>query len=696
MKRLIFLKYIILPLLLLVAVAYIPKGMLTKEEVLGQVIIAGLNQGHFQPQELNDEFSKKVFKIYLERIDFNKRFLIKEDVDALKKYEDKIDDDLRNSTFTFFNASESIISKRVKENEAYYKEILAQPFDFKKEETLELDPDKLSWPGNKAEAKEMWRKYIKYQVMVRLSDMMDEQEKIREKKDTVAEVKTIEQMEADARKQVMKSYDELFKRLNQLDHEDRFAMYMNSVVNTYDPHTEYFPPKDKKNFDIAMSGRLEGIGATLQEKDDYIKVSAIVPGSPSWKQGQLKPGDIIMKVAQGNGEPVDVVGMRLDSAVELIRGKKGTEVRLTVKKADGSIIVIPIIRDVVVIEETYAQSAVVKDKRKVGYIKLPGFYADFSKSGGRSSSEDIKKELIKLKNENVEGIVLDLRDNGGGSLQDVVEMMGYFVDKGPIVQVKSKAGTPNVFSDRDEGIYWDGPLVVMVNANSASASEILAAAVQDYKRGVVIGPSPTFGKGTVQRFIELDEYLNASFSNMKPLGSLKLTTEKFYRINGNSTQLKGVTPDVLLPDPYSYIERGEKEQDFPLPFDEIAAAKYDTWKRSVNLDRVKKSSKMRVEKNEAFRQMTEAAKLMEERSRKTQVTLNLDKFVAEQKKLRADARKFETPDKETGVEVISLKVDLDAAAGDTSKAARTEDWFKKLRHDIYLQEAISVVGDLKE
>lgn len=702
-KGFALLRYLLLAAVFIVTASYIKlrfqetsaAGTTTKDQVLEQVIVSGLNSGHFKPQEIDDEFSKKVFKLYLERIDFNKRFFVKEDIDKLKKYETKIDDDIRGNSLDFFNLSTDLIKQRTKESESLYKEILSSPFDFTQDETVELDPDKLSYPEDKAAQKEAWRKYLKYQTLVRLNEMVEAQERAKEKKDTVVETKTMEQMEADARKQVMKSYDELFKRFEQLDHDDRFALFLNTIANTYDPHTEYFPPKEKKNFDIAMSGRLEGIGATLMEKDDYIKVSAIVPGSASWKQGQLKPGDVIMKVAQGNGEPVDVVGMRLDDAVELIRGKKGTEVRLTVKKADGSIVVIPIIRDVVIIEETYAQSAVVKDdKELVGYIKLPGFYADFGRNGGRNSSDDIKKELEKLKAEGAKGIVLDLRDNGGGSLQDVVEMMGYFIDRGPVVQVKNQTGAPNIFHDRDDGIIWDGPLVVMVNANSASASEILAAAVQDYKRGVVIGTSSTFGKGTVQRFIELDDYIDPAYSNLKPLGSLKITTEKFYRINGNSTQLKGVTPDVLLPDPFSYVERGEKELDYPLSFDETTPAKYTAWKMPVDLEKLKKSSKERVANNEWFNQVSKAAKIMEERSKKTTYTLNLDKFREEQRKLKADARKLETPEKETGIEVKALKLDLEAAAGDTSKAARVEAWFKKLKQDVYLQEAMNVISDM--
>ncbi|HEY0029208.1 MAG TPA: S41 family peptidase, partial [Bacteroidia bacterium] len=517
-----------------------------KEEAIDQILMQSLNSVHYSPMEVNNDFSKKVFKLYMERLDYNKKFLIQSDVDELKKMEEQIDEDINKGSFTFFDKSFDIINKRVEEAKVYYTDILAKPFDFTNDENLQLDAEKTAYAKDKNGLKEEWRKSLKYQTLARMVEMMDNQEKAKEKSDTV-KLKSRTELEADARKKILKSNDDYFKRLKEFDRNDRIAIYFNSIAGVYDPHTEFFAPKDKANFDIGMSGQLEGIGAQLQEKDGYIKVSNIVPGSASYKQGQLKAGDLILKVAQGAGEPVDVVDMRMDDAVLLIRGKKGTEVRLTVKKPDGNIIVIPIIRDIVVLEDSYAQSVIIKGKKNIGYIKLPSFYADFSGKGGRSCAKDIKKELEKLKAEHVDGIILDLRYNGGGSLPDVVDMAGLFIDKGPVCQVKQKAALAQVLEDRDAGVVYDGPLTVMVNSNSASASEIMAAAIQDYHRGVIVGTSPSsFGKGTVQRFFNLDDYLPPAYANLKPLGEVKITTQKFYRINGGATQLKGVVPDIVL------------------------------------------------------------------------------------------------------------------------------------------------------
>src|ERR1051326_7056468 len=433
-----------------------------RKQVLLQVMTASLNSGHYQPMTFNNDFSEKTYKLYLDRTDPGKKFFLASDVKQFEKYRDKIDEEVNDGTFDFFDLVNTTVEKRIKECEGYYKDILAKPFDFTTDESIETDPDKSVYPANSDELKDTWRKYLKYQVMVRVNDMSEQQEKAKEKKDTLTE-RSFAQMEEDARKKVLKSNDDLFKRLEKISYDDRLAAYLNVITNIYDPHTEYFPVKDKKNFDIMMSGQLEGIGAQLQEKDGFIKVSSIVPGSASWRQGQLKAGDIILKVAQGTGEPVDVMNMDIDDAVQLIRGKKGTEVRLTVKKVDGSTLVIPIIRDIVVIEETYAKSAILKTNKKIGYIHLPSFYADFENPNGRFCAPDVKNELLKLEKENVEGVILDLRDNGGGSLQDVVKMVGLFIPKGPVVQVKQKQYAAKVLSDNDPSVTYDGPLVVMVN-----------------------------------------------------------------------------------------------------------------------------------------------------------------------------------------------------------------------------------------
>ena len=502
-------------------------------------------------------------------------------------------------------------------------------------------------------------------------------------------------METEARKRVLKYYDDQFHDLLQTDANDRLTMYANTIANTYDPHTEYFAPRDKDNFDQAMTGRFEGIGASLQERDGQIKVFDIIPGSASYRQGELKPGDIIQRVAQGNAEPVPVEGLRLDKAIVLIKGKKGTEVRLTVKKADGSTRIIPIIRDVVIIKETFARSAVINDKgKKYGYIDLPSFYADFNDNGGRSSATDMKKELEKLTKENVQGIVLDLRFNGGGSLTDAVEMAGLFIDSGPVVQVKASQGAPNVLNDRDPRVQYGGPLVVLVNKYSASASEILAAAIQDYKRGVIMGSASTYGKGTVQRIFDLDDALPAEFNNLKPFGSLKLTTQKFYRINGGSTQFKGVASDIVLPDPYSYLDQGEKDSDYPLKWDEINPARYKTWAEAPDIARLSAASQKRVAVNPSFQVMGEMVQRMVKRKNDTSVSLKLTTYQAEQAKAKLESDRFEAAQKAAQpLDIQALAVDLQQLSADTVEVNRAKRFVRPYRKDITVREALSVLED---
>lgn len=667
-----------------------------KEEAIDQIMLQSLNSYHYSPKLINDEFGEKVFDLYIKRLDYNKKFFLQSDISDLKKREHDIDDEIKDSKFAFFDKSLELLNKRIDEAQAYYKEILDKPFTFTKEEQLELDAEKLNFSKNKNELKEAWRKSLKYQTLSRMVDMIETQEKEKEKSDTVT-IKSKEELEIEARKKVLKSNDDWFKRIKKLDKNDRTAMYFNAITSIYDPHTEFYPPKEKANFDIGMSGQLEGIGAQLQEKDGAIKVSSIVPGSASYRQGQLKAGDIIVKVAQGDAEPVDVTDMRLDDAVQLIRGKKGTEVRLTVKKPDASTAVIAITRDIVVIEETYAQSALLKGKKNIGYIKLPSFYADFNGVNGRSCAKDVKKEVLKLKDENVDGIILDLRYNGGGSLQDAVNMAGLFIERGPIVQVKSRTDAPHVMDDKDPAVVYDGPLVVMINSNSASASEILAAAMQDYKRAVIVGTSPSsFGKGTVQRFFDLDDYLPSQFASIKPLGQVKITTQKFYRINGGATQLKGVTPDITLPDPYYLLDQGEKEQDFPMAWDEIAPANYQTVQPHYSLADLNSKSMARLKSNEGFTILEDAAKRLRKQKDSTVVSLSFDKYYAEQKRIKAESKKMDDLDKEIpGLDVASLKPDAMTIEGDTTKMNKAKDWFKNIKKDIYLNETVAIMDDMK-
>ena len=451
----------------------------TKNTLLVQILMESLQSSHYEPKLIDDEFSKGAFKLYLERLDFSKRFLLKQDVESLKDYELQMDDQLNNGEFTLFDKSWELLQSRLKESQEYYKEILEKPFDFKQDEMLELDSEKRDYAETREDLKAHWRQILKYQCISRIAEMEERQNKAIEESDT-ATVLSFEEMESKARAKVLKSNNRFFDRMSKWDRNDQMEVYINSAVNVFGPHTGYFAPKKKENFDISMSGQLEGIGAQLQEKDGLITVTSIVPGSASYRQGELEEKDKILKVAQAKGDAVDVVDMRLDDAVKLIRGKKGTEVRLTVKKVSGSVVEIAITRDVVILAETYAKSAIVKNESgaRVGYIYLPKFYADFNRTGGRAAADDVKKELVKLKAEGIDGVVLDLRGNGGGSLRDAIEMTGHFIDNGPVVQVKSRYSKPEVMIDRKPGQVYDGPLVVMLNHFSASASEILAAAIR--------------------------------------------------------------------------------------------------------------------------------------------------------------------------------------------------------------------------
>jgi len=692
-KRQLFLQFIPFFIAIVFISFYVDSKNEKKNEELAKVMLKGINNGHFKPLPLDDKFSNTVYDLYLKRIDYTKKFLTQADIAQLKKYQNQIDDELKNGTYKFYNTSVELLITRTKEAQTYYQEILEKPFDFKAEEKVDLDYEKISFAKNSAELKDAWRKYLKYQVLTRLVDAMEAQEKAKEKSDTVT-LKTVEYLEEDARKKVLKSYNDWFTRMVKDDHSDRLSRYLNAVTSVYDPHTIYLRPEDKKQFDISMSGRLEGIGATLQEKDGYIKVTAIVVGSASWKQGQLKVGDVILKVAQAEADPVDIVDMRLDNAVQLIRGKKGTEVRLTVKKVDGSIIVIPIVRDVVIIEETYSKSALIKKDKNIGYIDLPSFYADFNNVGSRSCSDDIRKEIIKLKQENVSGIILDLRSNSGGSLQDVVTMMGYFIEKGPIVQVKSKDAAPYILEDHDPQVQYDGPLVVMVNYSSASASEILAAAVQDYKRGVVIGSNTTFGKGSVQRIFNMDDWLVGGDS-LKPLGSVKLTTQKFYRVNGGATQLKGVVPDIILPDNYSYIKTGEKEEDNAMPWDKIPAAKYNAANKNIDFNKIKEKSKLRTKNNAVFTLINENAMRLKKQSDDKSYNLNLKKYREEQTKDKEDAKKYNDIFKEISDWTIYASSSDMTEKSDTLNISKRNEWFKTIKKDAYIYEAVQVINDLQ-
>lgn len=665
----------------------------TRYEKILHNVAEMLTEIHYSPKDINDKFSKEVFKKFLVTVDQDKGVFLQSDIAALKKYETKVDDELLGGTVNFVPAASELFKKRLPEVEKLYKEILAQPFDFSKDETFTADPEKRDFPATEADRKNFWRQRLKYLVLDRYVDMQEAQEKNKGKAGTV--VKTNDEMEKDARERVLKAMDRTFDNYKiKLTENELFSRYVNTITTTMDPHTDYFPPLEKRSFDEEMSGKFYGIGASLIPDESNIKVNTIITGSPAFKSGEIAVGDIVLKVGQGDAEPVDLAGYFVQDAVKIIRGKKGTEVRLTLRKADGAIKVVKLIRDEIVQDETFARSSVVSNgKAKIGFIYLPEFYADFDDPKGRRCADDVAKEITRLKEQKVDGIILDLRNNGGGSLYDVVKMVGLFVDEGPVVQVRDRDGKPSVLRDRDKTVLYDGPLAVMVNEFSASASEIFAAAIQDYKRGLIIGSTTTYGKGTVQRNIGLDKTQGFMSAN-SDLGTIKLTLQKFYRINGGSTQLKGVASDIVLPDFYEYSKLREKDDPDALPWDEIQKADYAPWKYSFDANNIRTSSQARVSINPAFNLIkTNTEWLAKENDRV--YSLNIDKYRDEKKKVSATYKQLETLNKlPKELTVSALDEDTNKYANDKDKDDRFKAWLKNLRNDLYLDETVNVMNDM--
>jgi carboxyl-terminal processing protease len=666
----------------------------SKYERILQSVGEMLRQGHYSPKDINDDYSKKVFAKYFEEIDPDKNIFLQQDIQSLKRYETRLDDEIKGAPVEYFLEVGKLFNKRMEEAAQVYKDILSKPFEFRSDENVMTDSKKIQFASSEAQRKEYWRKKLKYLTLDRYVELLDIREKNKGKEGFV--VKTDEELEKEARGKVIKIMDRVFDRYrHKFNDDDRFAIYVNTVTQTMDPYTEFFPPVEKRYFDEQLSGRFSGIGASLQYDEGNIKIASLLTGSPAWKSKQLEVGDIITKVAQGKDSAVDLTGYVVEDAVKLIRGKKGTEVTLTLKKKDGTVKPVTLVRDEIIQDETFARSAVIENNgSKVGYIYLPEFYADFENPNGSRSGVDVAKEVAKLKEAKVDGIVIDLRNNGGGSLYDVVQMAGLFIEDGPIVQVRDREGKPMLMRDKDNNVMYDGPLAVMVNEFSASASEIFAAAIQDYGRGVIIGSSSTYGKGTVQRSIGLDPETNFLSSNSE-LGSLKLTLQKFYRINGGSTQLRGVTPDVIIPDQYEYLQYRERDNENALPWDEISKANYRTWSSGYDLQTIKNLSSSRVASNPVFQQIRKYTDWLAKKNDK-EYTLQIDKFRKEQKELRTAVQQIDSLMKlNKELSIAYLEQDAKRYAQDQAKEERYKAWLKDRSRDIYLDQAVKVIADVK-
>ncbi len=675
------------------------KPRYTREMVLGNILKGALENMHLTGKEINNELSKNAFKVYLERLDYGKQFLLESDVKKLEKFRDSFDDMIISGDLAVLDASSELMNKRIGEIEKYVEVLLAKPLDYSKKDSLETDPKKRQFPKSEKDLYSHWERLMKYEVLSRIVDKKDEQngltldDKGNKKKPTSDKKLTDVEIEKDSREKVLKSYKKIFARLVNEKRSDKLDKFYNAITKVFDPHTNYLVPEEKEDFDIDMSGKLEGIGAILREENSYIKVEKIVPGSASWKTKEVEAEDIILKVGQGKDEPVDVVDMSLRDAVKLIRGKKGSEVRLTIKKPNGLIKVVPIERDVVEIEESYVKGTLLElgqMKTKIGYINIPKFYRDFNDRSGRNVTDDTRKEIERLNKEGAEGLIVDLRNNGGGALEDARMISGLFIEKGPIVQVKANSGNPDILADTDLKVDFQKPTVVLINRFSASASEIVAAALQDYGRAVIVGGEFSHGKGTVQAVVDLDGYVSPMAKSYSPLGALKITIQKFYRVNGSSTQYKGVTPDIILPDQFSHLESGEKFLDYSIPWGEVKAVKYDKWKQKYDIKKLRADSLARVNKNEKFKHLMDSIKWYKVQKEKTKRSLTLVDFEKDRKSIRemTDVFKKEEENKDLMVK------DLSANAKDKAQMEKFEDFSKTLKKDAVIEESMYILSDM--
>ena len=663
-----------------------------KDRLLLELVSYVLERGHYNPRQIDYNFSKNVFNSYIKGLDNQRRFFLQSDIDNFSKYKERIDDLIKNSDTSFFDLTVEKLFQRVAQVESFYKELLEEPFDFSKQEYINLDFDNLPYVRTLNDLKKRWRMRFKLSSLQIYFDKKQE-ENDKKEKDNSYIIRSDLILEKEARESVAENLNIFFENVSQLDRNDWFTVFVNSIALEFDPHTTYYAPQEKDRFDTRISGKFEGIGARLQRKNEQVHIIEIIPGGPVWRDNLLKVGEIILKVAQKDQEPIEIGNMRLDDAVNLIKGPKGTKVYLTVKRVDGIIEEVEIVRDVVELEESYAKSSlIIKDNKTYGLIELPQFYIDFDDYSNRNAATDVKNEINQLKEKNVQGIIIDLRNNGGGSLKTVVDITGYFIKDGPVVQVKSTGGRKEILRDTDSSIIWEGPLVILVNEFSASASEILAAALQDYKRAIVLGSKQTFGKGTVQNMVDLNRIISGS--TYGDLGAVKLTTDKFYRINGGSTQLEGVKSDVVILDRYSYIDLGEKDQENPLSWDYIEPTSYDSWHKEIDYKYMLERSKERMNSSQYISLIEEQAKWVKQKQDEYDYTLNYNNLYKEKEFEKEKINKFKKLSEFQSNLQFQWLPEPGKKSFNEEVTLRRDRWIKSLKSDFYIDEATNILEDL--
>jgi len=638
---------------------------------------------HFSPKAIDDELSVEIFDDYIKLLDESKRFFLQSEIDRLKQYKKEIDNQINDFDFEFFEVSEEMTIDAIARAKVIYEAIIEKEIP-QGEGTYETDGNKKVFAGSLDELYVEWEQLIQYTIVGKMYDYDDDET-------------TSEELRKKATMKTKELFDDWFTRMSKVTHADRFERYMNTIMGQFDPHSTYFSPKEQENFEMQMSNKLEGIGAQLLQDGDFVKVVSIVPGGPAWKGEELQSDDVIIEVQQLGAEPVDIAGMRLDDVIRMIRGDKGTTVILKVKRKGGITKSISIVRDEIILEDALAKSAVLSVENQVeniGYINLPLFYGTFE--GGKSCAADVDQEIEKLRKEKVKGIILDLRYNRGGSLQDAIDMAGLFIEKGAIIQVSDNQGRTEVYKDENSNVSYDGPLIVLVNGVSASSSEIVAGALQDYKRAVVIGGPKTYGKGTVQGLFDLDRMIQDD-NGMKPLGQVKLTTQKFFRVSGKSNQLQGIVPDVIIPDEFHAIDYGENEYEDALPYSEIESINYS---QSVYVTKkvaeLKSKSFERISTSDKFQRVKEYSKLLAEQDDDTQVSLDYANYELELDKSREKLEKFEDIFEEAAEGLIAKNASADQEYIDEfeSRQVKNQRFLENLINDIQLRESLMVMKDM--
>ena len=667
-----------------------------KDSLIIQLITYVLDQAHYLDKDINDDFSEKVFDTFLENLDPYKRYFYASDINEFLKYKHSIDDAFKNPNLDFFDLVHERYSSRMLESEKIFNNILSKPFDFSKDEICECDFEVLDYVQTKDELYDRWRKLLKIYVIENYHNEIEDDLR-KQEEDPYFKLRKLDLIEKETRDALNETMNQNFRFISEeMQRSDWFSVYINSFVSQYDPNTSYLDPESKDRFDVDMSGNYAGIGARLQKKIDKVEITEVISGGPAWRDNILEKGDAILKVRQDDEEePVSILNMRLSEAVKLIKGKKGTRVHLTIKKVDGSISEVSVKRDIVLLEETYIKSSIVeKGNNNFGIINIPKFYIDFDNQSNRDAAKDLRTEIERLKEQGVQGLVIDLRNNGGGALKTVVDMAGMFIKNGPVVQVKYFDKEKQVLSDRDRSILWTGPLVILVNEGSASASEILAAAMQDYKRAIIIGGNQTWGKGTVQNVFPLNRMVRGNTNG--DLGALRYTTQKYYRINGGSVQLEGVKSDINVPYRFKYLDFGEKDSENPLQWDEIDKVEYTTWDSNFNFNEAIRKSKKRMADNKYLKLVDENAKWIKSVRDDKLINLNYDNFKLELDENSSKTEKFKAlNDFSMDYNFKSLPYELDLIKNDSVLGLKRSRWHKSLNKDFYIDEALNVLSDLR-